>query len=59
MNHNGCWNSERKDGYYVMVRRYNDDGTYTMEPQYIKDVSSRDCRYDQREADKLCPGCEK
>jgi hypothetical protein len=55
----GCRNSERKPGYFVLVRDYRPDGEFTMKQQYIEDRSTTRCNYDSRHNDAQCEGCTK
>lgn len=57
---NGCWNTQRKDGYYVLARKFFPGSQeFLLVPQFIKDVMSKDCRYDYRASDPKCEGCRK
>lgn len=59
----GCNNSIRQDGYYVGVGKaiVGSGETKTIRPlaMYYRDLSSRECRYDQRANDARCQGCKK
>ena len=61
MKPNSCNNKPRSNGYYVIVRKYNDgnSGIYYTELEYIPDVMSKECNYDKRSNDARCAGCVK
>lgn len=53
----GCHSTERKPGYYVIVRRYRASGQYDLVQQWIEDRMSQECQYDRRADDAACVGC--
>lgn len=52
-----CQQRKRKEGYFVQVRRYFPDGSYSMGPEFIPDRLSISCRYDMSLHDSGCMGC--
>lgn len=54
----GCNNSERKHGYHVVQPEIALKGV-EMVAVYITDISSKECRYDNRNNDPKCSGCVK
>jgi len=55
----GCWNTPRKAGYVVQVRRYDSIGHFKMELDWIEDRGSQGCGYDLATSDPHCAGCAK
>jgi len=55
----GCNNSTRTQGYYAPNRFTMGDGWFNLQPVFIEDKSSKECRYDNRANDKKCEGCKK
>ena len=54
----GCHSrTKRPAGYYVLVRVYRKKGGYDLRNRFVKDTSSRDCRYVFHDTDPACAGC--
>jgi hypothetical protein len=61
MNHYGCHNTERREGYWG--RELCFDGDIDYPPEYgmmwIEDAMSPDCQYRKTTPDPKCEGCTK
>ena len=56
---NGCHNTERSEGYWVRDGIVVKGSIAIQLMKFVKDEMSKECRYDQKEADKKCEGCLK
>lgn len=55
----GCSNGDRSaDGYWIPVRIFLPDGSFTMGSKRIEHNMSRDCRYDKSLTDPRCADCK-
>lgn len=55
----GCSNGDRSaDGYWIPVRIFLPDGSFTMGSKRIEHNMSRDCRYDKSLTDPRCTDCK-
>ena len=55
----GCHNKDHQDGYWVKDCVIVKGGIGIQLMKYIKDTSSRECRYDRKAKDARCEGCVK
>ena len=55
----GCWNTERKDGYYAPDGKEYNTGKVVIRYKWIPDVMSKTCQYDKKQTDTRCKGCSK
>lgn len=54
----GCFNRNLKPGYYAPVRVIDvNTGMFKTGTEYIKNVMSKDCRYDLKLTDTNCTDC--
>lgn len=54
----GCFNRNLQQGYYVPVRVIDvNTGMFKTGTEYIKNVMSKDCRYDLKQTDPACTDC--
>ena len=53
----GCQTRIRKDGYWVLTRKYSSAGWYDLCEEFVDDDSSPGCRFMDYEGDAGCAGC--
>ena len=53
----GCKDCIFADGYFLLEREYQADGTYVMRNKFIKHTMSKECRYDRSLSDPRCAQC--
>lgn len=55
----GCYNKPRTAlGYYAPHRKFDDNGNFVVGTSFIEMRMSRDCRYDKKQSDSRCLGCD-
>lgn len=52
----GCWNRERKPGYWAPDREYTAAGRFVVEQRFIPDTATLDCHHSSN--DPACSGCK-
>jgi hypothetical protein len=57
--HYGCHSKPRSDGYWARNKHYVENGPPEEYWIAIKDVMSRECRYDKQRDDPKCEGCSR
>jgi hypothetical protein len=62
--HYGCWNTKRRDGYWVQDGAFVEAGAAgdmrrVVSVSWHEDTGSREWRYDRRPTDPRCVGCLK
>jgi hypothetical protein len=56
----GCYNQPRpteESGYFLLTRKYQPDGRYHLEDEWIPFVMSKECKNDFRHPHPECAGC--
>lgn len=53
-----CFNKTYAPGYWVLTRKWFDDGRFELVNEWVPHRTSTDCKYDRRDDDKACVGCK-
>lgn len=53
-----CYNKSYSLGYWVLTRKWFDDGRFELVNEWIPHRTSTDCRYDLMASDPECVGCK-